>query len=119
MEGNVSPGCFLRQWIEYLREHGHAVCEQVGPEGVIRSRTDRGRGFRWVLRCSWEDSILLTVPDRKALIREARLARRSKEDCYLVAAFGRPVEKVVVLPVSKAVRMKRITAHLGGIPWER
>ena len=56
---------------------------------------------------------------RKALIREARLARRSKEDCYLVAAFGRPVEKVVVLPANKAVRMKRITAQRGGIPWER
>jgi len=51
--------------------------------------------------------------------REARLARRGKEDCYLVAAFGRPVEKVVVLPAGEAVRMKRIMAQRGGIPWER
>jgi len=36
-----------------------------------------------------------------------------------MAAFGRAVEKVVVLPASKAVRMKRITAQRGGIPWER
>jgi len=72
-----------------------------------------------VLRCGWYDSILLTVSDRKALIREARLARRGKEACYLVAAFGRPVEKVVVLPAGKAVRIKRITAQRGGIFWER
>ena len=109
---------FSEEWGRYLRQHGHLLAEGSEGSEIVVSRNGRGRRFRWLLRATDNDSILLGPAYRKTIRRQARLARRAGERCFLVVTFWHPESKVLVMPALEAVKAKRIRSNRGGIPWE-
>ena len=118
MDEYLPLSCFTREWVCYLEQHGHRVRQQAGHLDALVSRNGKGRGYRWLLRCSEDDSLLLDAPNRKEIVRQARLARRAGEECFVVVKFGHPGGTAVVVPADQAVKVKRLCAATGGIPWD-
>jgi len=110
---------FVSEWASYLEQHGHKVEESSKAPDMLLSRNGRGKLYRWLLRYVEGDSVLLTVVDRKRIRRQLRLARISGETVYMVVKFEEPSGKVLVLPASEAVKVKRLSSDKGGIPWHR
>ena len=109
---------FLEEWVEYLERHGHTVSRDEQRLNVLVSCNGRGLLYRWLLRHSTGDSILLTVSDRKDMRRQVRLAHRAGETAYLVAKFEEPDGKVLVMPAEEAVALRRLSSDKGGVPWD-
>jgi hypothetical protein len=119
MEGGLSPGCFVREWTCYLELHGHRVKQVAGNPGVLISLNGKRHRYRWLLKCVDGDSMLLTPGQRKAVRAQARLAKRARQQCFVVVKFTHPVASAVVVPAAQALRMRRLTSEKGGIPWDR
>ena len=84
----------------------------------MKSRDESGQRYRWLLRSEMGDSVLLSVAERKELRKQRRLARKAGEQCFLVLRFGNLAGRAVALPVARACKMKRVSANMGGIPWD-
>ena len=110
--------CFEREWAWYLMTHGHRVLKRRPGRGVVKSRDESGKRYRWLLRSEAGDSVLLSVAERKELRRQGRLARTAGERCFLVVKFGHLPGRAVAMPVARACKMKRVSANMGGIPWD-
>lgn len=109
---------FSREWICYLEQHGHHVGQGSAGPDVLVSRNGRGRGYRWLLRCTDADSILLTDADRKEMRRQIRLARNARQQCFVATKFGHPGGKALVMPAVEATAARRIRSDRGSVPWE-
>ncbi len=109
--------CLAKQWASSLEQHGHRVDKPSQAPALLLSRNGQGRRYRWLLRRVEGDSVLLTVVDRKRIYRQLRLAQISGETAYMVVKFEEPSGKVLVVPASKAIKTKRLSAEKGGIPW--
>jgi hypothetical protein len=118
----MAPGsplsCFAEEWVCYLEAHGHCVTRPPDETDLVLSHDQHGRRYRWLLRCEDDDSMLVSVADRRILRCQVRLARRAGERCYLAVKFGHPAGKAVVLPAKQARHLTRLHSNMGGIPWE-
>lgn len=110
--------CMVKQWTGYLEQHGHQVETTPEVANVLLSRNGQAKRYRWLLRRVEGDSVLLTVVDRKRICRQLRLAQTSDETAYMVVKFEQPYRKVVVVPAAEAIKVKRVCADKGGIPWD-
>ena len=110
--------CFLREWTCYLEQHGHQVRQHPGQPDVVLSVNGRRTRYRWLIRCTEDDSLLLTAARRKEIRRQNRLARNAGEQCFLVVKFGHPGGHAVVVPAGQAIRLRGLSAEKGGIPWD-
>ena len=111
-------GCFVKEWACYLELHGHRVTQRPHQTEVLVSHDRQGRRYRWLLRCEAGDSLLLSPEDRREVRCQVRLARKSREKCFLVLKFGHPGGKAVIVPSAQAQHLRRLDAAKGGIPWE-
>lgn len=118
MGQSLPTACFEREWVWYLENHGHRVLKRRPGSGVVKSRDEHGQRYRWILRSETGDSVLLSVAERKELRRQRRLAKKACERCFLVVRFGHLAGRAVALPVARACKMKRVSANMGGIPWD-
>jgi len=118
MARSQATNCFEREWVWYLENHGHRVLKRRPGSGVVKSKDKNGQRYRWLLRSDAGDSVLLSVAERKELRRQRRLAQKAGERCFLVLRFGNLTGRAVALPVSRACKMKRVSANMGGIPWD-
>jgi hypothetical protein len=109
--------CLTEEWTCYLENHGHRVVRQ-SESSILLSRDRQGLRYRWLLRCEEADSVLLSGGDRKCIRRQNRLARHAGEKCFLVVKFGRRGGKAVIVPAAQAGTLRRLSANVGGIPWE-
>jgi hypothetical protein len=117
MEPYSPLGCFVKEWTCYLEMHGHGVKANRNAADILVSQDRRGNRYRWSLRCEADDSFLLSPVDRRVLRSQVRLARRSREKCFLVVKFGHPGGKAVIVPAAQAQHLRRLDAAKGGIPW--
>ena len=118
MEQYSPLGCFLKEWTCYLELHGHDVKACKSPADILVSQDRRGNRYRWLLRCEAGDSLLMSPEDRRILRCQVRLARKSREKCFLVVKFGHPGGKAVIVPAAEAQHLRRLDAATGGISWE-
>ena len=118
MEQYSPLGCFLKEWTCYLELHGHGVKANESAMGILVSQDRQGNRYRWLLRCQAGESLLLSLRDRRILRCQVRLARKSREKCFLVVKFGHPGGKAVIVPAAQAQHLRRLDAAKGGIPWE-
>lgn len=117
MDQYSPAACLVKEWARYLEQHGHQVKTPINAPAMLLSLNGRGRRYRWLLRCVEDDSVLLTVVDRKRICRQLRLAQISGETVYMVVKFKEPSGKVLVVPAAEAVKVKRLSSDKGGIPW--
>jgi len=117
MDELTPPECFAEEWTRYLANHGHRAVRQ-SESSILLSRDARGLRYRWLLRSEDADSVLLSDADRKCIRRQSRLAQRAGEKCFLVVRFGHPGGKAVIMPAAHAGTLRRLSAEVGGIPWE-
>jgi hypothetical protein len=68
--------------------------------------------------CAESDSILLTLPQRKAIRTQARLAKRARQQCFVAVKFGHPGGTAIVVPAGEAIRARRLSSSKGAIPWD-
>ena len=111
-------GCFLKEWTCYLELHGHGVKANRNAMDVLLSQDRQGKRYRWLLQCEASDSLLMSPQERRVLRCQVRLARKSREKCFLVVKFGHPGGKAVIVPSAQAQHLRRLDAAKGGIPWE-
>lgn len=110
--------CFASEWVCYLEQHGHRVTYLAEWPGTLASVKGRGRRYRWLLKCVEGDSILLTPSCRKDIRTQDRLARRARQECFVVVKFGQPGGSAIVIPAGEAVRARRLDSTKGAIPWD-
>ena len=118
MESHSPLGCFTQEWTCYLEMHGHEAKANRNVADVLVSQDRQGDRYRWLLRCEASDSLMLSPEDRRDLRCQVRLARKSREKCFLVVKFGHPGGKAVIVPAAQAQHLRRLDAAKGGIPWE-
>lgn len=106
------------EWNAYLTRHGHTVGVTQTGMNVLTSQNGRGTRYRWILRSTARNSILLTKAERKYIRRQLRLARNAGERAYIVVRFDEPVRKLVVIPATEAFSARRVNSVKGGIPWD-
>ena len=108
----------VQEWAEYLEGRGHEVRVPESLGNVLLSRNGRGKRYRWLLLHEAGPSRRLTPAERETVERQTRLARKAREQAYLVLKFERPEGKVVVLPMGRAISEHRLSSDKGGIPWD-
>jgi hypothetical protein len=118
MEPYSPLGCFEKEWTCYLELHGHGMKANRNAADILVSQDRQGNRYRWLLRCEPSDSLLLSSEDRRDLRCQVRLARKSREKCFLVVKFGHPGGKAVIVPAAQAQHLRRLEGAKGGIPWE-
>ena len=118
MEQYSPLGYFVKEWTCYLELHGHGVKANRNAAGILVSQDRQGNRYRWLLWCEAGDSLLMSPEDRRELRCQVRLARKSRERCFLVVKFGHPGGQAVIVPAAQAQHLRRLDAAKGGIPWE-
>jgi hypothetical protein len=118
MEPYSPLGCFEKEWTCYLELHGHSVKAKRKATHVLLSQDRQGNRYRWLLQCEARDSLLLSPEDRRVLRCQVRLARKSREKCFLAVKLGHPAGKAVIVPTAQAQHLRRLDAAKGGIPWD-
>ncbi|MDP2897846.1 MAG: hypothetical protein Q8Q12_15030 [bacterium] len=117
MDRSSSLGSFAKEWATYLEGHGHSVRQLSRAPKIVTSRNGQGKLYRWVLWQAERDPFLLAPSDRREIRRQARLGKSTNARTYIVARFEEPTCKVIVMPVAKALKAKRLSPDKGGIPW--
>ena len=109
---------FIQEWKEYLRLHRQTVLSDSEGTDIIQSVNTKTGRYRWILKCVEEDTYRVSSADRKTWRRQLRLAQQLQEKCYLVIKFGSPAGQAVIIPIRKAIRLKRLSSDIAGIPWD-
>jgi hypothetical protein len=107
----------VERWASYLRHRGHHV-KRPQRNRVVVSRNGEGRRYRWVILCAAGATRPLTPHEKRHLWRQSQIARRKREDAYVVVHFEPPVDKLLVLPAESVLKNPRVSAAKGGISWE-
>lgn len=119
MKKGAPRSVLMHEWACYLAQREHEIKPCTSDPDVLLSRNNAGPRYRWLFAQSDGNSLRLTAADHEHIERQARHARRKGERPYLVVKFERPQPKVVVLPATAAARARVLSAHQGGIPWDR
>ena len=103
-------------WCNYLLPRGHRVAKSLS-RGIVTS-CNGSMAYRWVLFAVADDVRVLSPADRKRIQRELHYGCKTRLVVYIVAHFGPPFGKLVVLPAELALAAGRLASDKGGIPWE-
>jgi hypothetical protein len=116
MDSKLAVKELAERWCNYLQPRGHLV-KKSPSRGIVTSRNGPGR-YRWVLFAVADNVRILSPADRKRIHRELDHGRKARQVVYIVAHFGPPFGKLVVLPAESALAAGRLASDKGGIPWE-
>jgi|GEM_PF-3440649 len=116
MDESSPYGWFIQEWKEYLRIHRQTILPDSDESDIIQSMNTKTGRYRWILKCVEEDTYRVSGADRKSWRRQLRLAQQLREKCYLVIKFGSPAGQAVIIPIRKAIRLKRISSGIVGTP---
>ena len=119
MIGNCAPQDVAEEWIAYIEERGHTVGKTPVMSGVVLSKNEDTRRYRWICLHSRDATRRLTAIEHEVIKRQLGVAQKGKDWTYVVVKFETPMPKVVVLPAEKATRMGVISSNKGGIPWNQ
>jgi len=118
MDGYSPFGWFIQEWKEYLRLHRQSVLPGSKGTDIIQSVNTKTGRYRWILKCVEKDTYRVSNADRKTWRRQLRLAQQLREKCYVVIKFGSLGGQAVIIPIRKAILLKRISSDIAGIPWD-
>lgn len=108
MCANEPLRCLVKEWTCYLQHDGHQVRELAEYPSVLISSDRNGQRYRWFLCVVDDDSPWLPGPNVRAIRTHVRLAKRSRERCFVVIKFGHPWGVTVAGPASYALEARRL-----------
>jgi len=106
-----------KTWQAYLRQQGHFLYKTYD-EQLYKSRNSNRTRYNWLLLISKEPVRHLQHRELDHIRSVMEHTSQKNERCYLVAGFAIEQPRIVVLPVSKAVKTGFIQADVGGIDWD-
>jgi len=118
MNGCLPLECFVREWVCYLEQHDHRIKQVSKRPAVLVSRNGKGRGYRWLLWCVEGNDVMLVEDQLRAIRVQARLAKKARQQCFVVVKFGHPGGCAVATPAAQAVKVRFISSNRGAIPWD-
>ena len=118
MSGSSSIENLLEDWSAYLEQRGHQVKLKGGDEGMLSSKNSKGRRYQWILFQAKRGRFRLTANDHERIQQQINVSRKADHQVYVVVRFNRPVSKVLVIPATRAARIRLLRADKGGIPWD-
>jgi len=118
MNEYLSLACFVQEWACYLEQHGHQVKQLSEHPAILISRNGKGDGYRWLLWCVDANDMLLMEDQIRTIRAQVRLAKKGRQQCFVVIKFGDLGSRVVTTPAAQALRVKFISSNKGAIPWD-
>jgi len=118
MDEYLPLACFVREWACYLEQHGHRVKQLSKYPSILVSRNGKGQAYRWLLWCVQANDLLLMEDQLRTIRAHARLAKKTRQQCFVVVKFEHPVGSAVATPAAQAVKVKFISSNKGAIPWD-
>ena len=110
--------CELQEeWQAFLAERGHSALCPKEVRCVLQSRNAGGKRYRWLLLTARGKSKTFNRFELDDLAYHEQRARKLKQTAYVVLGFQRPQRKVMVVPVDKVLRNKRVLPTKGGLVW--
>jgi hypothetical protein len=110
--------CFSMEWACYLEHHGHQVKHISKSPAILVSRNGKRQAYRWLLWCVDGNDVLLVENQLRAIRAQTRLAKKARQQCFVVIKFGHPGGSAVATPAAQAVKVKFISSSRGAIPWD-
>ena len=106
------------EWAWYLEEHGHRVESEENDPTIVRSQNGRGTRYRWLLLWAEKPARRLRALERRRVRTELETGKKGREHVYVVVAFERPTNRLLIVPAARALRLPVLSSDKGGIPWE-
>ena len=107
-----------QEWSVFLQKRGHAMLGSKSAGLCISSKDAVGKRYRWVPLAATGATRSIGAEEKDELALQLRYALKRSESCFLVTWFPAPINRVIVLPVSRALKVGRVDSRKGGIPWD-
>ena len=119
MDGSSPLHEFILEWVCYLKQRAHRINRIPRTLAMVRSRNGLGSRYRWLFFHAEGSARRLTAIEREHIRRQLGCGQKAGEQVYVVIKFQRPVGKVIALPATRVLKLARLRADKGGIPWDR